>query len=331
MRALVYTGPNSVTLRDMPDPAPRNDEVLVQVSACGICGSDMHAYHGQDERRPAPLILGHEASGTVKTGARAGRRVTVNPLVACGTCDACLDGREHLCPSRVLVSMPARPGAFAELITVPDANLVDVPDTLDTVHAALAEPLAVAYHAVNLGVSRLTRPVSAGRTVVLGGGAIGLTTALCLALRGAHDIAIGEPHPGRRRTAERAGPFKAYAPDAADAPKPASADLVFDAVGSDATRAAAFKLVRPGGVIVHIGLLPGSSGVDVRRLTLQEITFVGSYCYTRLDFRETVAALAAGRFGPLNWFEERPLSEGGRAFADIDAGKTDFAKIILRP
>jgi L-iditol 2-dehydrogenase len=331
MRALVYTGPNAVAYREVPDPVPRNDEVLVRVDACGICGSDMHGYHGLDERRPPPLILGHEASGVVVSGGRPGRRVTVNPLVPCGTCDACVDGRMHLCASRVLVSMPARPGAFADLITVPEANLVDIPDGFDSVKAALAEPMAVAYHAVDLGLRRLGRPVSAGRCVVLGGGAIGLTTALVLAHRGAHAIAIAEPHAGRRRTAERAGPFEAYAPGAPAAPKPGSAALVFDAVGSDATRAAAFQLVAPGGVIVHIGLLPGTGGVDVRRLTLQEITFVGSYCYTMLDFRETVAALAAGRFGPLEWYEERPLSEGARAFADIDAGRADAAKIILRP
>jgi threonine dehydrogenase-like Zn-dependent dehydrogenase len=81
---------------------------------------------------------------------------------------------------------------------------------------------------------------------------------------------------------------------------------------------------------VHLGLLPGLGGVDVRRLTLQEITFVGSFCYTKVDFRETVAALADGRFGSLNWFEERPMADGARAFQDIDAGRTDFAKIILR-
>src|SRR5215212_3621082 len=103
MKALVYTGPNEVELRDEPEPVPLLDEVLVRVEAVGICGSDMHAYHGHDSRRPAPLILGHEAAGRILTGPRAGTRVTVNPLVTCGACDYCESGREHLCRSRQIL------------------------------------------------------------------------------------------------------------------------------------------------------------------------------------------------------------------------------------
>jgi threonine dehydrogenase-like Zn-dependent dehydrogenase len=331
MKALVYTAPNAVEFREERDPVPKNDEVLIRVAACGICGSDMHGYHGHDERRPAPLILGHEAAGTAMTGKLKGRRVTVNPLVTCNVCDACQSGRPQLCASRMILSMPARPGAFAEYVTMPEGNLVPLPDHLDETRAALAEPIAVSYHAVDLGLRKLARPISSSTTVVLGGGAIGLTSALCLALRGARDIRIAEPHAGRRKTAEKAGPFKAYDPGGASTPADGSVDLIIDAVGASATRTAAFKMVKPGGVIVHLGLIKGSDGVDVRRLTLQEITFTGSFCYTPVDLRETVAGLAAGHFGPLNWFEQRPLKDGARAFADIDAGKTDFAKIILHP
>jgi threonine dehydrogenase-like Zn-dependent dehydrogenase len=128
-----------------------------------------------------------------------------------------------------------------------------------------------------------------------------------------------------------AAPVRAYDPTGSDVPAPASADLVIDCVGAVATRRDAFRLVKPGGTIVHVGLLPGVDGVDVRRMTLQEITFVGSYCYTAVDYREVVAGLATGRFGALDWFEERPLADGARAFADIDGGRTDMAKIVLRP
>lgn len=265
------------------------------------------------------------------TGPRKGERVTINPLITCGTCDACISGREHLCPDRVIISMPARPGAMADLVRAPEKNCVAVPAGLDLVTAALAEPIAVGYHAVDIALRHLARPASAGRCVVLGGGAIGVTSALCLAHRGARDIWIGEPNAGRRATAEQAGAFNAYEPGSAAAPKPASADVVLDAVGAAATREAAFRMLKPGGVIVHIGLLLGNEGVDVRRLTLQEVTFVGTYCYNMIDFRETVAALTSGAFGDLKWFEERPLAEGANAFRDIDAGKTPFAKIVLRP
>ena len=150
MKALVYTAPMTLVLRDEPEPVAGNDEVVVRVDACGICGSDMHGYHGHDERRPPPLILGHEAAGRVLTGRLAGRRVAVNPLVTCGTCEYCLGGRSHLCPSRQILSLAPRQGAFAELVRVPEANLVELPDGLDTVHAALAEPMALPCCAASL-------------------------------------------------------------------------------------------------------------------------------------------------------------------------------------
>jgi len=331
MKALVYTNPNALEWRDEPEPVPGNDEVVVRVDAVGICGSDMHAYHGHDSRRPPPFVLGHEAAGSVVSGPNAGMRVAVNPLVPCGVCDFCLGGRVHLCPARQLLSVPPRAGAFAELVRVPERNLVAVPAHLEAAKAALTEPLAVAYHAVSLGARLLARPLSASHCLVLGGGAIGLGSALVLKMQGAHDIHIGEPNAARRRTAERAGPFLCYAPDEAGEPPRSSIDLIIDAVGSNATRAAACRLARPGGVIVHVGLLPGSEGLDVRKITLQEIIVTGTYCYTPLDFRETFDAIADGRLGALDWIEERPMTDGPQAFRDLDAGVIAAAKIVLRP
>jgi len=199
------------------------------------------------------------------------------------------------------------------------------------VQAALAEPVAVSYHAVNHGARLLARPLSGSRCVVLGGGAIGLAAALVLAMQGAAEIHVGEPKAARRATVARAGAFSCYAPGGAGEPADSSVDLVIDAVGAAATRAAASRMIRPGGVIVHAGLLPGLDGLDVRKITLQEVIFTGTYCYTPTDFREVVAALAAGRLGDLSWYEERPLADGARAFADIDAGTLAAAKLILIP
>jgi threonine dehydrogenase-like Zn-dependent dehydrogenase len=331
MKALVYTAPYKIAFREEPDPAPSNDSVVVKVEAVGICGSDMHAYHGHDTRRPAPLILGHEAAGVVASGPRAGERVTINPLVVDPECPYVLRGAPHLSPTRQLVSMPTWPGAFAQYVRVPASNLVSVPEQMSSVHAALAEPIAVSYHAVNQGARLLARPLSASRCVVLGAGAIGVAAALVLAMQGAAEIHIGEPNAQRRATAARSGPFTCYAPGEANEPAENSADLVIDAVGAAATRAAASRMVAPGGVIVHAGLLPGHEGLDIRKLTLQEVIFTGTYCYTPTDFREAVMALAAGRLGDLSWLEERPLAEGARAFADIDANAVAAAKIVLRP
>jgi threonine dehydrogenase-like Zn-dependent dehydrogenase len=331
MRALVYTGPNALELREETVPTAVDGEVVVKVEAVGICGSDMHAYHGYDSRRPAPLILGHEAAGRIVSGPRAGERVTINPLIVDPSCPYAIEGRPHLSPTRQILSMPPRPGAFAEFVRVPERNVESIPDQLPIEQAALAEPIAVSWHAVRLGMEKLHQPLAAARVVVLGGGAIGLTSALVARHFGAKDLRVGETNPLRHDALRRTEDIETYMPGGSSEPADNSIDLVIDAVGAAATRAAASRMVRPGGVIVHLGLLPGNDGLDVRKITLQEITVTGSYCYTSRDFQQTVATLATGHFGKLRWFEERALSEGAGAFASIDAGSTAAAKIILRP
>jgi L-iditol 2-dehydrogenase len=329
MKALVQTAPNTLVYRDEPQPEPRAGEALVRVEAVGICGSDMHAIHGHDARRPTPIILGHEAAGRVLDGPLAGQRVAVNPLWVPMDCPFAQEGRPHLSPRREILSMPPRPGAFAEWVRAPIENLCVIPEEMPAQHAALAEPIAVAYHAAHHGARLLGRPLPGARCLVLGGGAIGLASALVLRQAGAGEVWLIEPNPARRETALRAGIALARPPE--DGPEDGSADLILDAVGSAATRAAACRIARPGGVIVHAGLLPGADGLDVRRITLQEITVTGTYCYTPAEFRTVVALLIGGRFGALDWLEMRPLSEGARAVGEIDAGRVAAAKIILIP
>jgi L-iditol 2-dehydrogenase len=194
MRGLVYTGPGQVALRQVPMPTPVPSEAIVKVASVGICGSDMHAFHGHDERRPPPLVLGHEAAGTVVEGEHPGSRVTINPLVTCGHCAMCRDGRTHLCAERQIISMPPRPGAFAEFVRIPERNLVPIPDDMEFSVAALAEPLAVSWHAARIGGERLHGPLAAARACVLGGGAIGVGATLALGLFGVPDIHLGESH-----------------------------------------------------------------------------------------------------------------------------------------
>lgn len=331
MKALVYTGPYGLEIRDEPMPVAKPGEVLVKVEAVGICGSDMHAYHGHDARRPAPLILGHEAAGRIIGGTRDGQRVTINPLVVDPGCAYALEGRAHLSPSRQIISMPPRNGAFAEYVAVPERNLVAIPDHLPITQAALAEPVAVSWHAMRIGMGRMFVPIGKARVVVLGGGAIGLAAALCARHSGAAEILVGETNALRRAGFANMPGISAYAPGDTGEPRENSVDLVIDAVGAVATRAAASRMVRPGGVIVHVGLLPGAEGLDIRKITLQEVTLTGSYCYTPDDFAATVDALVAGGFGPLDWFGTRPLSDGPAAFADIDANRVAAAKIVLLP
>lgn len=324
MKALVYTAPEALDYREVPDPVAGDGELIVKIDSAGICGSDMHAFLGHDARRPAPLILGHEAAGVITGGPRAGERVTINPLVACGTCPACLSARENLCPNRQIISMQPREGAFADLVAIPETNIFTVPDDVTLEKAALAEPLAVSWHSARLGLEAHPRDVPV-KALVIGGGAIGLAAALALRAMGVRDLVISEPNAIRRHFISETCGF--------DTTETASGafTLVVDAVGYSSTRAAASAATSPGGIIVHIGLGEDTGGLDIRRMTLQEITFIGTYTYTAEDFRDCAKALFEGRLGPLDWTETRPLSDGARAFADIRAGKVPAPKIILKP
>lgn len=329
MNALVYTGTEQVRYQHEPVREPGDGEVLLKVDAVGICGSDMHAYHGHDPRRVPPMILGHEACGTLLTGPHAGRRATFNPIAFCGHCDYCLDGMQNLCSNRTMVGM-SLPGAFAEYVTVPAQCLILCPEGMDPAVAALTEPTATALHAVEMAERVLATGVAGLRALVIGAGSIGLLIAGLLRHRGCGTVDIGDTNPLRRETARAAGYGSVYDPSAT----PPAADhyhLVFDAVGAGVTRESAVAAVRPGGAVVHVGLLQGRGDLDVRKLTLAEVRFVGVYTYTHRDLAKSVELLHQGALGGLDWMEQRPLRDGPEAFASLHDGSTAAAKIVLRP
>jgi len=299
--------------RDEPQPAASVGEVLIRVDAVGICGSDMHAYHGRDPRRVPPLILGHELAGEVLAGPGTGRQVTVNPLITCGHCEFCVQGRNNLCSNRTMIGM-TRAGGFAQYVTTAASSVIELPAGMPTRVAALTEPAATALHAVNKAAGALTRPIAECEVLILGGGAIGLLAALLVRSYGCRRVQLGEPNPA-----------------SAPGPGESSIDLVIDAVGSEATRKAALAAVKPGGVVMHVGLAGGASEIDMRKLTLAEITLIGVYTYTTADLRAAVVALHEGTFGELSWVEERALADGAQAFRDLDQGRAAAAKIVLRP
>jgi len=331
MKALVYTGTRQVEYRDEPDPRLAPGEVVLRIDAVGICGSDMHAYHGHDPRRVPPLILGHELAGEIVEGPAKGMRVTANPLIACGRCENCLQGRGNLCSDRAMVGM-SRPGAYAQRMAIPTSSLIELPPGLSPVHAALAEPAATALHAVNAAARASHRPLPELSALVLGGGSVGLLTALLLQSYGVREIHLAETNPLRRASAAKAcQTARVFDPDAAKGPGESSVQAVFDAVGAARTRTLALAAAAPGSVVVHMGLQDWASEIDMRKLTLAEITLIGTYTYTTADLRATVRAIAAGALGDLAWVEERPLARGAEAFADLHHGRTGSAKIVLRP
>lgn len=330
MKALVYVGTQEVEYRDEPAPDdPLDGEVLLNIDACGLCGSDMHAYHGLDARRVPPLILGHEATGVVQNGPRSGERVIVNPLITCGTCIDCVGGHSNLCAARELVGMRLA-GAFAQQIVVPEKNVLVMPADMNITHASLTEPTAVSLHCVLMAERVLHRPISEARALVIGAGAIGVLAALVLQSKGCKEVTLGDTNALRRRTAEKHDFGNVYDPLSAE-PEAGSFDVVIDAVGSGRTREACSRLVRAGGVICHAGLQDQTDGLDTRRLTLQEITFIGNYCYTVADLNAAIDSLYAGKLGKLDWIEERPLADGASAFADVHNGSTPSPKIVLFP
>lgn len=333
MKALVYTQPNELQLQERPRPEVADGEVVLKIDAVGICGSDLHAWHGHDPRRKPGLVLGHEFVGTVIESAAAGfepgTRFTGNPLITCGVCDYCVQGRNNLCANRTMVGM-TRPGAYAEYMSIPAASLIAMPQDMLDVAAALTEPAATAWHAINLSLRVLSRPIHECRVLVIGGGAIGMLAALLLKHLGVVRLTLSEPNVLRREAVQRHAGCDTLDPRQ-QAPGENEYDYVLDAVGAKITRQQAFAAIKPGGVIMHVGLQDWASEIDMRKLTLAEITLLGTYTYTTADLRTTVAALHAGVFGDLAWVEQRPMAQGQRTFQDLDEGRSASAKIVLRP
>jgi threonine dehydrogenase-like Zn-dependent dehydrogenase len=220
--------------------------------------------------------------------------------------------------------MPPREGAFAQYVTMPEQNLVIVPSDYSLQKAALVEPLAVGWHTAKLAVHSIDINMEK-RALIIGGGAIGLATALALRAMGIDYIVISEFNPLRREYLKEHIDAKVVEKTEDSFP------IVIDAVGFGTTRAVASQLVSPGGVIAHVGLGDNADGLDIRRFTLQEITFIGTYTYTAQDFKDTAEALFTGRLGLLEWIERRPLSEGEDSFKDLLGNNVAAPKIVLEP
>ncbi len=330
MKALVYTGKLGMEIREEPVPTAGQDQSLIKVEAAGICGSDMHAYHGLDPRRVPPMILGHEIAGTVIEGPMQGKRVALNPLISCLQCRECRMGNHHRCPQRDLLGL-GRAGGYSDYVVADNRNLFEMSDTMTFAHASLMEPTAVSVHAIVMAEHAMTRPVTESRALVIGGGAIGVLAALILKSKGVRTLTIAETGAARRATLNSIGCGDVHDPLGETPLKDDWFDLIVDAVGSGKTRAESSRVARTGAVISHIGLQDNEPGLDTRKLTLQEITFIGHYTYTATDLQAALNLIDEGGLGDLAWVESRSLDVGAQAFDDIHTGTAAAPKIVLHP
>lgn len=317
MQAVVLTDYGCLEHRELP--APSGEGVLLQVGACGVCGSDLSVYRGTPAMRARwkpPLILGHELAGTVLQGPSqwVGKQVTVNPLVTCGQCTACQAGQHNLCPERTNVGFHY-PGGLAAQIWLPPGQLVEVDPQVPVWKAALTEPLAVAVRAV-----RLAGAVLGQRVLVLGGGAMGSLAAWVLGQGGAR-VTLLEPNPLRRPYLQQLGLVHEVVEQA-----DAWFDLVLDTVGAESTLELAVQRTRPGGKVVLVGLAAMQAGLPLQRTVLQEIGVLGSYMFTPAEF-----ALAARWVGqlPEAMIYRRPVSQAQQAFEALLAGQVAQVKTVL--
>ena len=332
MQALVYTDTQTLIYREEKNPKLLNGESIIKVSASGICGSDMHAYHGKDERRIPPLILGHEISGIIDKGKKTGKKVVLNPLITCGSCDYCKNEREHLCSKRIILGMNRpieRQGGFAEYVSIPDKNIYELPKNLSMKEAPISEPCAVSLHAVELAEKKFSKSMKDNKVLVIGAGAIGLLCGLILSkVKNCKDIVIVDPNDKRLKESLKYLDADGFKPDSKCILSDYF-DIVFDTVGLEVTRQQAIKCIKPGGIIIHIGLTQPSGTFNFRKATLQEITFIGTYCYTNKDFKKILNILNNKEIGSLEWIEYRELKEGLLAFKEIHNGSCAAPKIIL--
>jgi 2-desacetyl-2-hydroxyethyl bacteriochlorophyllide A dehydrogenase len=285
MRAAFIAGKENIDVRETDMPRPAAGDVLVRVRACGICGSDLHFYHGAFPANPN-ISPGHEFAGEVAelgagvNGFDRDQRVVVEPIRRCGECAFCRTGRYHLCPKHVLLGTFA-PGGLAQFVSVPAYTLYSLPDALDFELGALVEPMAVAVHGVhlvNLAVGE--------RVLVLGSGTIGLFSIIAAKAAGAGEVISTYRHDHQGEAALAAGASRTIRDSQVTGLEKEGIDVVIETIGGSApTLAQALGAVRPGGRVSVLGLFPGAVQLGGLTLILKEVTVVGGITYCRPGLR----------------------------------------------
>lgn len=343
MKALVLEDYQRLVYRDVPDPEPGPEEVLVRVAACGICGSDVHGLDGSTGRRVPPLIMGHEATGSIALlGSQVkdwqvGERVTFDSTIFCGTCHFCRRGDINLCDRRRVLGVSCeeyrRDGAFAEYVAVPARTLYRVPEGLSLENAALVEPLSVAVHAVGR-----VRPSLGDSAVVVGVGTIGLLVVQALRAAGCGPIVAVDPDCYRLELARRCGASLCADPRGVDiaaqvgqATGGRGAEVAFEVVGTPEALATAVRCVRKGGAVVLVGNVCPAVELPLQAVVTRELNLYGSAA-SRGEYPVCLDLMARGAVDPGALVSAvAPLAEGAAWFARLRAREPGLVKVILRP
>jgi len=341
MRALVLSGYKHLDVREVPEPAVGDADVLVRVRACGICGSDVHGYDGSSGRRIPPAVMGHEAAGVVeRIGAAVqrvspGDRVTFDSTVSCGRCDYCRADRSNLCDQRKVLGVSCadyrRAGAFAELVAVPEHIVYGLPDEVPFEHAAMVEPVAVAVHAV------ARAPMPARNAMVVGAGTIGLLVIQALRAAGARRVIAVDVDEGKLALARRLGADVALNPTAVDAPSEVrrltegGADVALECVGATEPIKTAVACVRKGGSVVLVGNVSPGIELPLQAVVTGELTLLGT-CASNGEYPRAIELLRTGAIDvrPLITLVA-PLAEGAALFERLYAREPGLMKVILQP
>ena len=343
MKALVLEEYHQLVFKDVPDPQFGPDDVLVQVKASGICGSDVHGIDGSTGRRMPPLIMGHEAAGIiVETGSNVeiwspGQRVTFDSTIYCGKCFFCRRGDINLCDSRRVLGVSCddyrQHGTFAEYVAVPHHIIYPLPETINFEQSAMVEPCSVAFHAVAI------TPLAINDTaVVVGAGIIGLLVIQTLRNSGCGQIIAVDIEPARLDLARHLGADIGLNPAQDDATAITKkmtgnrgADVAFDAVGLNESLKTALNSLRKGGILTLIGNLKSAVDLPLQTVVTKEINVQGS-CASRGEYPACLAMIARGAINVDSLISATaPLSDGAQWFDRLYHKKLELIKVILAP
>ena len=331
MKALVFSSTKKLIYKTVPKPKLKKNETLIKVLATGICGSDMHAFNGLDKvKKKPPIILGHEVIGI---NLQKNKYCAINPIISCSKCEYCKKNMEHLCSKLSMIGMTKpikKNGGFAEFLSIPRSNVLNIPKNKNLYNFTLIEPTAVALHAINLSKKHIEKDLSKLNILIIGAGSIGLLIALILKSKKINKLNMVDFNFKKLEIAKKHTNTSIFQPHQKKLLQKRF-DIIYDAVGTNNSREQALNLIKSGGLIMHIGLSEINKGINFLKLTRNEVKLIGSYAYTNKEFKNSLTMISKNKLGNLSWKSFTNLKNGQKIFESINTGKSISPKIILTP